>query len=85
MHSIAVWDDPVRNRKVLFRVNYRFQATGVRVRKITPLEVEFPAQNRSIQIWTSTARAMLLRQFRATEDYQAMVNELEDLALAGAL
>lgn len=85
MHSIAVWDDLDRQRKVMMRVNYRFQSSGIRVRQVTPVEVEFPRQGRSIRIWTEGARKILLRQFRRSGEFESMVRQLEELAFSGAV
>ena len=85
MQTTAVWEDDGNNRKVLLRVDYEIESTGITLVETTPVEVEFPLQNRSIRIWTQTAREMLLRQFRASSDIDSIIKQLEEqLAVSAA-
>jgi hypothetical protein len=85
MQTTAVWEDDDNNRKVLLRVDYEIESTGITLVDTTPVEVEFPLQNRSIRIWTQTAREMLLRQFRASSDIDSIIKQLEEqLAVSAA-
>ena len=84
MQTTAVWEDEDHNRKVTLRVKYELEAAGVTVVDTTPIQIEFPLQNRSVQIWTRSAQEMLLRQLHEAGEFHNLVGQVEDLLAVSA-
>ena len=78
MQTVAIWEDDETNRKVSLRIDYEVDANGVTLSNITPTQVEFPAEQRSIRVWTEAGRQMLVKQLRQSGSLEQVVAGLEN-------
>ena len=84
MQTIAVWEDEEINRKVSLAVDYEVGPAGITIQGVTPQQVEFPGQQRTIRVWTDAGRRILAEQFANSPGRDAVIANLEDELLTTA-
>ncbi len=63
-NMVTKWEDEENNRNVQYSVNYTIESDGIEIVDVTPRQVDFVGQERSVGVHTTKGRIHLAEKIK---------------------